>query len=348
VTRLSLSDLADGPIRVELGEGGEPVAPLVFLDLSGVGPDMDAAFVRRVRDNAWRSDAVLVGRCQGPLSPACAPLLEPLACTIATGDGTRMGVEVSSLDAASDLITTTVRQSPRAALALVSLLRMTADLPVEDALVAESLTYSMLLAGVEFARWRQTQPERADPAPTRPTVLLTREHNTLYAELNRPERRNAFGRWVRDGLVEALDLALTDDTINNVVISGRGPDFCSGGDLAEFGSTPDVATAHLIRMTRSVGLRLHQLSTRTQVIVHGACVGAGIELPAFASDVTARPDACFWLPELSMGLIPGAGGTVSIPRRIGRWRATWLALSGSRIDTTTALAWGLVDRVLHE
>src|SRR5206468_806378 len=56
-------------------------------------------------------------------------------------------------------------------------------------------------------------------------------------------------------------------------------------------------------------------------------------------------DATFQLPELSMGLVPGAGGTVSIPRRIGRERFAWLALTGEMIDAPTALAWGLVDEV---
>jgi enoyl-CoA hydratase/carnithine racemase len=81
------------------------------------------------------------------------------------------------------------------------------------------------------------------------------------------------------------------------------------------------------------------------VIVHGACVGAGVELPAFAGRVVARPDARFRLPEVAMGLVPGAGGTVSIPRRIGRQATALLALTGDTIDAPTALALGLVDEI---
>jgi hypothetical protein len=346
VTLLSLSDLADGPARLELGEAGAPVAPLVCVDLRTVGPDIDSGLVRRVSDNAFRSDALLVGVCDGPLSPGCVPMLESFTCTVASHDIPPVAVGVPSVEAAAESIRATVARSPRATLTLGSLLQMTAHLPVEDALVAESLAYSMLLAGVEFQRWQATQPDRTDPGPAEPAVVLTRDEGTLYVELNRPDRRNAFGRWMRDALVEALDLAIADDTIEQVEISGRGPSFCSGGDLDEFGTTPDVATAHLIRMTRSVGVRLHQLAARTRVLVHGACVGAGMELPAFAAHVDARADAWFWLPELSMGLIPGAGGTVSLPRRIGRWRTAWLALTGERIDAATALEWGLVDGVI--
>jgi enoyl-CoA hydratase/carnithine racemase len=81
------------------------------------------------------------------------------------------------------------------------------------------------------------------------------------------------------------------------------------------------------------------------VEVHGACVGAGVELPAIAAPLRAREDARVLQPELSMGLVPGAGGTVSLPRRIGRQRTGWLALSGARIDARTALRWGLVDAI---
>ena len=61
--------------------------------------------------------------------------------------------------------------------------------------------------------------------------------------------------------------------------------------------------------------------------------------------MTARPDTIFRLPEVSMGLIPGAGGTATLPRRIGRQRTAWLAISGAEIGANTALAWGLIDAV---
>jgi enoyl-CoA hydratase/carnithine racemase len=81
------------------------------------------------------------------------------------------------------------------------------------------------------------------------------------------------------------------------------------------------------------------------VHLHGACVGSGIELPAFAATVLAEPSTVVSLPEVSLGLIPGAGGTVSLPRRIGRHRTARLALTGDRIDAATALEWGLVDAI---
>ena len=176
-------------------------------------------------------------------------------------------------------------------------------------------------------------------------VLLARDDGTLRITLNRPHRRNAFNSAMREAWLDGLQIAAVDPAIERVVIDGAGPNFCSGGDLDEFGTLDDPASAHLLRVERSVGRAIHQLRDRVTFVVHGACVGAGVELPAFAGRVVARPDATFQLPEVSMGLVPGAGGTVSLPRRIGRERTTWLALTGEPIDATTALDWGLVDEI---
>jgi enoyl-CoA hydratase/carnithine racemase len=66
-------------------------------------------------------------------------------------------------------------------------------------------------------------------------------------------------------------------------------------------------------------------------------------MAAFCGRVVSRPNAVFGLPELSLGLLPGAGGTVSVTRRIGRWRTAYLVLSGLSIDADTAVTWGLAD-----
>jgi enoyl-CoA hydratase/carnithine racemase len=94
---------------------------------------------------------------------------------------------------------------------------------------------------------------------------------------------------------------------------------------------------------------LDALSTRLgracRAEVHGQVLGSGLEMAAFCGRVEAAADSVFGLPELSLGLIPGAGGTVSVTRRIGRWRTAYLVLSGQTLDTDAALAWGLVDAV---
>jgi hypothetical protein len=271
-------------------------------------------------------------------------LAESFACTLTEADTTsRCAVTVPDIAVAIRQLSAAVDTNPHAAQTLCGLLRVTERLSVVEGLTAESLAYSMLLGSSEFARWRSTHPIREIPDPTRPPVLLAREGNTLTTTLNRPERRNAFGAGLRDGLIEAFDLARLDASIERVVLCGNGPAFCSGGDLDEFGSSSDVAAAHLIRLDRSVALRIEAVRSKVEVLLHGACIGAGIELPSFAARIIADPDTLISLPELAMGLVPGAGGTVGITRRIGRWRTAYLAMTGARLDAATALQWGLVD-----
>ncbi len=257
----------------------------------------------------------------------------------------RFDVVVSSREEC-DAVVAAVQHTPLASLALVQLLRHSETLDVHEGLVAESLVYSMLQSGPEFARWlEQRKPPRHRKADAGPAVRVQRDSDRLQLTLNRPSKRNAFSAEMRDALAEALAMAIYDASIRSVELRGAGPSFCSGGDLDEFGTFPDPATAHAIRCTRNPGRLLAACADRVRVEVHGACVGAGMELPAFAAHVVAAEDSFFQLPEVGMGLVPGAGGTVSVPRRIGRERTAYLALSGVRLDAPTAKSWGLVDEI---
>jgi enoyl-CoA hydratase/carnithine racemase len=174
---------------------------------------------------------------------------------------------------------------------------------------------------------------------------VERRGGTLEITLARPERLNALDTQMRDELVDALALAAADGDITRVELRGEGRAFCAGGDLDEFGTRPDPATAHLVRLQRSVARSLAWLETPTVSYLHGACMGSGIELAAFTGTVIAAEDTQIALPEIGLGLVPGAGGTVSLPRRIGRVRTAWLAFSGCTVEAETARAWGLVDKV---
>ena len=218
--------------------------------------------------------------------------------------------------------------------------------PTLSAVVTESLAYSTLQAGPEFARWLAERgpsrmPDIADP------VQAQRDGDTLRITFNRPQRHNAFSTDARAALLEALTVAQLDPSVTGIVLSGNGPSFCSGGDLAEFGTFADPASAHLARTRHSPALALDALTARLgrscRAEVHGRVMGSGLEMAAFCGWLQAREDSVFGLPELGLGLIPGAGGTVSVTRRIGRWRTAYLVLSGRTIDANTALAWGLVD-----
>ncbi|MBW8802101.1 MAG: enoyl-CoA hydratase/isomerase family protein [Streptomyces sp.] len=314
-------------------------APLIVVDLDA--DDLDVA----VPPMPY---SVLIGVTRRPVDERTARLRAALDCTLAPSSAPefddRWAVGVPDVDAALGALAAAVSAAPDAAATLTGLLRITATVDVAAGLTAESLAYSMLLAGPEFARWLAGRRRRPVPPAAEPAVLIDRHGDRLIVTLNRPERRNAFGREVRDGLVEAFDLAAADASLARIELRGAGPGFCSGGDLDEFGLTP-VVTAHAIRVERSVAARIDAVRDRVHAHLHGACIGAGIELPSFAGRVTAHPTTTFRLPELAMGLVPGAGGTVGITRRVGRWRCAYLALTGVALDVPTALAWGLVDDV---
>jgi enoyl-CoA hydratase/carnithine racemase len=220
--------------------------------------------------------------------------------------------------------------------------------PALAGVLTESLAYSTLQAGPEFARWltergRVRMPEFADP------VQAQRDGDVLRIRFNRPQRHNAFSTDARAALLEALAVAQLDPSVSGIVLTGNGPSFCSGGDLAEFGTFADPASAHLARTRHSPALAIDALTARLgrscRAEVHGRVMGSGLEMAAFCGWIEAHEDSVFGLPELSLGLIPGAGGTVSVTRRIGRWRTAYLVLTGRTLDAATALAWGLVDAI---
>lgn len=248
------------------------------------------------------------------------------------------------VDSAIANLQSAAAKNPIAATTLATVLRHSADISFEVALTMESLAYSMLLAGREFSRWREMTPRRTRAAATTPRVRLEMGE-ALRIVLSRPHARNALDARMRDELVDAFEFALAESSTRDIVLMGDGPAFCAGGDLDEFGTATDVAAAHLIRMQQSPVNLLHKLSRRVTARLHGACIGAGIELPAAAAKIVAARNSWFRLPEVSMGLIPGAGGTVTITRRIGRHRTCFLALTGEKLDAETALAWGLIDEL---
>ena len=238
-----------------------------------------------------------------------------------------------------------INSAPQTAMTLVQVLRATETLAPELGLNVESLAYSTLQSGPEFHRWRESFVAEPWPVAEGPAVVMAREEERLLLTLNRPQLRNSITIDMRDALVEALELAQLDDSIDRVELRASGACFSVGGELREFGSFPDQATAHWVRSVHSPARMLSRVANKLTCYVHGACLGSGMELPAFASRVIAHPKTFFQLPELQLGLIPGAGGTVSLTQRIGRQRTAWLVLSGRRINARTALEWGLVDAI---
>jgi enoyl-CoA hydratase/carnithine racemase len=287
----------------------------------------------------------VIGRLREPLSSDAVPLADACDVLVATAGDEAPGVVAGGDDVVQQLVEQ-VSANPVAATLLCQLLRDSGQTDVAAGLLAESLAYATLQSGAEFRRWVADRPPAVPPRPSSSSVVVDRVDGLLTVHLDRPEVHNALDVAMRDALVEAFELVADDPSITSVRFTGSGPSFCSGGDLREFATTPDPAVGHAIRSMRLPARSLARVADRVEAVVHGACVGAGVELAAFAWSVEARPDTTFRLPEVGMGLVPGAGGTVSLPRRMGRHRTGWLALSGVALDAATAQSWGLVDRVV--
>jgi len=255
------------------------------------------------------------------------------------------GIAAARLHDRIAAIQATVAQSPIAATTLCRLLRIGAGMTARDAVAVESLAYSTLLDGAEFAHWLETRKSSPVPNEEGPFVTMAREGDDVTIQLARPASRNPMCANMRDALFEALAAVLDDPSNPRVRIEGLGNCFSTGGLLSEFGTAQDLAFAHVVRTARSCAVLLDALGERAEVVLKGACIGSGIEIAAGAGRRVAHAGAFFHLPELRMGLIPGAGGTFTVARAIGRHRTAYMALSARRIDTATALAWGLIHAV---
>lgn len=252
-------------------------------------------------------------------------------------------------DQALSYLEAAVRGSPIAATTLTRTLRLAEHLPVEDGLIIESYAYSMLLGGEEFRRWRSGNPAAVQVIPTGgpETVRWHRDGDDVTLTLDAPDTRNATTALMRDALYAALANCLDDPSRPRIILRAAGRCFSTGGHTDEFGTAIDLAMAHVSRTLHSCTRAIFALGDRIEVRLHGACIGSGVEIAAAAGCRSAAPGTWFQLPELRMGLIPGAGGTVSIAGAVGRHRTTWMVLTGARLAARRALDWGLVNSI-HE
>lgn len=184
-------------------------------------------------------------------------------------------------------------------------------------------------------------PEFATLALSEPRAHVTQ------ITLNRPEVANAFNTQMARDLVDCFEqLSLTHNASRAIILTGAGTRaFCAGGDLKERLDMEDQAwfAQHLIyeRMARAV------LSCPIPIIaaVNGAAFGGGCELVAASDFAYAVPGAKLALTEVTLGIIPGAGGTQTLPRAIGERRAKELVLTGRIFTAAEALSWGLINEI---
>lgn len=177
-----------------------------------------------------------------------------------------------------------------------------------------------------------------------PMLIVGRDgEGVLVLRLNRPDRRNALATPLLQEIAAALAAGEADETVRAVVVTGSNTVFAAGADIDE------VAAARAddpVESPRFLAWRaIRGFPKPLLAAVEGWCLGAGLELAMCCDIVVAGSNARFGQPETSLGIIPGAGGTVTLTRLVGRALATRMVLTGEPIDAAHALAAGLVAEV---
>lgn len=174
-------------------------------------------------------------------------------------------------------------------------------------------------------------------------LLITRHGRVLQLTLNRPQARNALNNALLTQIVDVLESAVADETVSVCVISGNPRYFAAGADLNEMAEKDLPATFDDIRPR--LWARIDAFNKPLIAVVNGYALGAGCELALLCDLVIAGDNARFGLPEITLGTMPGAGGTQRLIRSVGKALASRMVLSGESIDAQRAQQAGLVSDI---
>jgi len=179
------------------------------------------------------------------------------------------------------------------------------------------------------------------------TVIYEKKGHVAYVTLNRPQALNAYSVQMRDDLFEVLGAIRADGEVRVAVVKGAGEKaFCAGADLTEFLTAPSVVKARRIRGVRDLWGLFLEVPQPLIAALHGYVLGSGLEIALFCDLRIAADDAIFGLPEVGLGIIPGAGATQTLPRAMGLARSLDMLLTSRRLDAKEAFQYGLVSRVV--
>jgi enoyl-CoA hydratase len=179
------------------------------------------------------------------------------------------------------------------------------------------------------------------------TVLFEKADAIARVTLNRPQALNVYNVRMRDELHEVLSAIRDDPDVDVVLLQGAGDRaFCAGADLSEFLTAPPPAASRQVRWERDVWGLFLSLPQPVIAALHGYVLGSGIEMALCCDVRLASEDARFGLPEVTLGIIPAAGGSQTLPRTIGRAKSLEMLLTNRWIDAREAMSAGLVNRVV--
>lgn len=183
--------------------------------------------------------------------------------------------------------------------------------------------------------------------PTFETIIYEKLDNVAHVTLNRPRALNAYNICMRDELYEILGAIRDDDEVRVTLLKGAGEKaFCAGADLTEFLTAPPPVFARQVRFERDLWGLFTSIQKPFIAALHGYVLGSGIEMSLCCDIRLCSDDARFGLPEVTLGIIPAAGGSQTLPRTIGRSNALDVLLTGRWLQADEAKRLKLVNRVL--
>ncbi|HLV99953.1 MAG TPA: enoyl-CoA hydratase/isomerase family protein [Ktedonobacterales bacterium] len=177
-------------------------------------------------------------------------------------------------------------------------------------------------------------------------VVFERRGPAAVIRINREQKLNALNRPIFDALKGLLDQVAADDSLHAAILTGTGRAFCAGADIGEYWRQDLAAFAEFQRLGRELHDRIEKHPKPIIAAVNGFAFGGGFELALACDLIVASERAQFGLPELSLGLVPGGGGTQRLPRLIGRYRAKQVLLTGRKLTAREAEEWGVVAAVV--
>jgi enoyl-CoA hydratase/carnithine racemase len=178
------------------------------------------------------------------------------------------------------------------------------------------------------------------------TIIYEKDEYIARVTLNRPKALNAYSIKMRDELYEVLGAIQDDAEVRVILLKGAGEKaFCAGADLSEFLTAPPPVFARRARFDRDIWGRFINIQKPFIAAMHGYVLGSGIEMSLCCDIRLCSDDARFGLPEVTLGIIPAAGGSQTLPRMIGSSAALDILLSGRWLKADEALHLKLVNRV---
>jgi enoyl-CoA hydratase/carnithine racemase len=179
------------------------------------------------------------------------------------------------------------------------------------------------------------------------TIIYEKQDGIAYITLNRPQALNAYNIRMRDELYEVLGAIKDAPEVEVVILKGAGEKaFCAGADLTEFLTAPPPVFARQARFARDIWGLFLTIEPPVIAALHGYVLGSGIEMALCCDIRLASEDARFGLPETSLGIIPAAGGSQTLPRTIGPAAALEMLLTGRWLTASEAFKFKLVNRIL--